>query len=155
MATGTPDGVDLVDKDNAGSLFLGILKEVTHARGADTHEHLDEVGARHGEEWHVGLACHGFGQKGLASARRTHEEHSLGDLAAEVGVALGVLEEVDHLHDLLLGARQTGDILEGGVGGSLAVVHLGFALAYTEDAATAAHLALRDAAHDDEEEDEE
>ena len=66
---------------------------------------------------------------------------------------LGVLKEVDDLHHLLLRARQSGDVLEGGIGGGLSIVHLGLALAYAEDAATtAAHLALRDAAHQHEEE---
>jgi hypothetical protein len=42
------DGVDLVDEDDGGRLGLGLLEEVAHAAGADAHEHLDEVRARHG-----------------------------------------------------------------------------------------------------------
>src|SRR5690625_2065571 len=37
------DGVDLVDKDDTGRLFLRLLEEVAHARRADADEHFDEV----------------------------------------------------------------------------------------------------------------
>src|SRR6202034_4317434 len=47
----TPDGVDLVHEDDAGAVLLGLLEEVTHARGADADEHLDEVRARDRKEW--------------------------------------------------------------------------------------------------------
>ena len=50
------DGVDLVHEDDAGTGLLGLLEEVAHAGGADADEHLDEVGARDGEERHTRLA---------------------------------------------------------------------------------------------------
>ena len=50
------DGVDFVDKDDAGRVLLGLFEHVAHAGGADADEHLDEVRARNGEERHVGLA---------------------------------------------------------------------------------------------------
>jgi len=39
------DRVDLVHEDDARRGLLGLLEEVTHARGADADEHLDEVGS--------------------------------------------------------------------------------------------------------------
>ena len=36
------DGIDLVDKDNARCLFLGLLKEIAHLRRAHADEHLDK-----------------------------------------------------------------------------------------------------------------
>ena len=44
VATGTTHGVNLVDKDDAGGLLLGLAEEVSHARGTDADEHLDEIG---------------------------------------------------------------------------------------------------------------
>ena len=44
------DGVDLVDEDDAGRVLLALLEQVADARGADAHEHLDEVRARDREE---------------------------------------------------------------------------------------------------------
>ncbi len=63
MAT---DRIDLVDEDDAGRVLLGLLEHVAHAAGADTDEHLDEVGARNAEERNFGLAGDRLGQKGLA-----------------------------------------------------------------------------------------
>ena len=43
MAAMAADRIDLVDEDDAGRVLLGLLKHVTHARCADTDEHLDEI----------------------------------------------------------------------------------------------------------------
>src|SRR5690606_4074085 len=38
------DRIDFVDEDDARGLLLGVFEHVTHARGTDADEHLDEVG---------------------------------------------------------------------------------------------------------------
>ena len=53
-----PDGIDLVDKDDARGTLLTLLKQVPDAAGTHAHEHLDEVGAGNREKRHVGLARH-------------------------------------------------------------------------------------------------
>src|SRR4030095_6210843 len=85
------DGVDLVHEDDAWRVLLPLLEQVAHARGAHADEHLDEVGARDGEERHVGLAGDGLGQERLAGAGRSDEEDALRDLAAELLELLRVL----------------------------------------------------------------
>ena len=45
LATGTAHCVNLVDKDDAGCLLLGLAEEIAYARCAHTDEHLHEVGA--------------------------------------------------------------------------------------------------------------
>ena len=57
-------GVDLVDEDDAGRVLLALLEEVADAGRAHPHEHLHEVGARDGEEGHVGLARRWRGRGG-------------------------------------------------------------------------------------------
>ena len=42
-ATLTPDGVDLVDKDDAWRIFFGLREQVTNAGCTHTDEHFDEV----------------------------------------------------------------------------------------------------------------
>jgi hypothetical protein len=42
-ATLSPDRIDLVDKHDTRGVALGLVEKVSHARGADTHEHLDEL----------------------------------------------------------------------------------------------------------------
>ena len=71
LAAGAAHGVYLVDKDDGRCFLLGLAEQVAHAAGAHAHEHLDEITARDGEERHVCLAGHGFGQQRLACARRT------------------------------------------------------------------------------------
>ena len=135
------DGVDLVDEDDAGGVLLPLLEQVAHARGADADEHLDEVGAGDREERHVGLAGDGAGEQGLAGSRRAHQQHALGDAAAELLELLGLLEELDDLLQLLLGLLDAGDVLERHLlaGG---VEELGLALAEGERLVAAGlHLA--------------
>src|SRR4029450_965390 len=96
------DRVDLVEEHERGSLLLGLLEQLADPRGAQANEHLDELGARHEEERHVGLAGDGAGEKGLAASRRTEEQHALRDPAPEPLVLLRVAQELDDLLELLL-----------------------------------------------------
>lgn len=90
LAAGTPHSIDFIYEHDARSFLLGFLEEVTHTRGSHAYEHLHEVGARHREERHIGLAGHGLCQEGLAGARRAYKESALGYLSAEIGIALRI-----------------------------------------------------------------
>src|SRR6266699_1453251 len=93
------DRVQLVDEDDARRLVLGLLEQVAHPRGADAHEHLDELRAGQGEEGYVGLAGDGPREQGLAGARRPDDQDALRDAPAEPLVLAWVLEEVDDLDE--------------------------------------------------------
>jgi len=110
---GLPDGVQLVDEDDAGRLLLGLLEEVAHARGPDADEHLDELRAREEKEGDVGLAGHGAREEGLAAAGGTDHEHALRDAPAQSLVLRGVAEEVHHFHQLRLGLVHPRHVVEG------------------------------------------
>eukprot|EP00962_Isochrysis_galbana_P028323 scaffold8934_cov94-Isochrysis_galbana.AAC.2 len=151
LATRAADGVDLVNEDEAGRVGPGLGEQVAHARRADAHEHLDKVGARDGVEGRLRLTRCGLGQQSLATTGRSDEQRSLWDLGAELGVTLGLLENVDELHHLHLGLLQPGHVLEAGL-------HLGrldsLGLAHVEQPAAgahAAHAAHGAAGHGDEE----
>ena len=107
------DGVDLVDEDDAGRMALALLEEVAHPARAHADEHLDEVGAGHGEERPARLTRHGLGQQGLAGARRADQQRALGEPAAQPGELLRVLEELDDLLQLDLGLVGAGHVGEG------------------------------------------
>src|SRR3546814_11738014 len=87
-----PDGVDLVDEDDARRVALGLLEHVAHARRADTDEHLDEIRTRNGEEGNARLAGDRAGEQGLAGAGRTDEPRALRNLAAQLGKFRRVLQ---------------------------------------------------------------
>ena len=135
--TGFADGVNFVDKDNARCHLGGLLKEVAHAAGAHAHEHLHKVRTGDGEERHIGLTGHGLGQQRFAGTGRAHQQGALGELGADGGVFLRIVEEVDDLLQRFLCLVLTGHILEGDAGG-LFHIDLGIGLAHIADAADAA-----------------
>ena len=86
----------------AGRRLLGLREQVAHARGADADEQLHELGRGDREERHGRLTRQRPGEQRLARAGRTREQHPARDPAAEAAVLVGVLEEVDDLHQLRL-----------------------------------------------------
>ena len=111
-ATGATDRVDLVDEDDAGRFLLGLPEQIAHARGPHAHEHLDEVAPRNGKERHARLTGHRLGQQRFARTRRPHQQHAFGQLAAQSGELLRVLQKLDDFRDFFFGLVQPGHVLE-------------------------------------------
>src|SRR5437764_1222521 len=106
------DRVDLVDEDDRRRVGLGLLEQVAYPGGADTDEHLDEVGAGDGVERYARLAGHGPGEQRLTGTGRAEQQYALGDLRAERLVLGRVLEEVLDLVqflDRLVGPGHVGE----------------------------------------------
>ena len=139
--TGFADGVDLIDEYDTGGYLGGLLKEVADTGRAHAHEHLHKVGAGDGEEGHIGFAGHGLGQQRFAGARRAYQQSTLGELGTDVGIFLGIVQEVDDLRQGFLGLVLTGHIGKGDAG-LLFHVDLGVGLAHAADPAHASHAAL-------------
>ncbi|MNF48606.1 hypothetical protein D3C84_298560 [compost metagenome] len=114
-ATMSTDGVDLVDEDDAGRVFLGLLEHVANAGRTHTDEHLDEVGAGNGEEGHLGFACNGLGQQGLTGTGRANHQHAARDTATQTLELARIAQELHQFADLFLGLVATGDVSEGGL----------------------------------------
>ena len=106
------DRVDFVDEDDAGSVLLALLEQVAHAAGADAHEHLHEVRTGDGEERNTGFARDGPRQQGLAGARRSDQQHALGNASAQLLEFLRLAQEFDDLLQLFLGLFHAGDVFE-------------------------------------------
>ena len=104
--------VELVDEDDARRLGFGLLEEIANAGGADADEHLDELRSAQAEERHVRFAGDRARQQRLAGSRRADEQHALRDAAAEVGVLLRGLQELDDFLQLVLGLVDARDIRE-------------------------------------------
>ena len=107
------DGVDLVDEDDARRVLLRLLEHVAHPARADADEHLDEVGARDGEERHIGLAGDGARQQRLAGAGRADQQQAARNAAAEPLEFARVAQELDDLLQIELGLVDAGHIVEG------------------------------------------
>jgi transcription elongation GreA/GreB family factor len=90
-------GIDFIDEDNAGSGFLGLLKEVAHAARSHTNHHFDELRTTDGEKEHARFPGNGASQQRLARARRSHQQQAAGNLATQALELLRRLQELDDL----------------------------------------------------------
>jgi hypothetical protein len=104
------DRVDLVDEHDGRGNLLGLVKQVTHARGADADIELDKIRARDGQKLHAGLARDRTGHERFAGARRADEQYALGDARTHRGVVLRTLEEVHDLRQFLFFLFRAGNI---------------------------------------------
>ena len=89
------DGINLIDKDDTWSIFLGFTKEITDARGTDTDKHFSKFGTRDGEEWNVCFTSDGASHQGFTSTWLTSEKDATWDLGTKFFVFLWILQEVD------------------------------------------------------------
>ena len=106
-------GVDLVDEDDGGRHFFGLVEQVAHAACTDADVQLDKVGAGDRQERHAGFARDGAGQKRFAGARRADKQDALRNFCAQGSETLGIAQEFDNLGQLFLFFVGTGDVLEG------------------------------------------
>src|SRR5271165_1682203 len=111
-ASDPADGIDLVDEQDARTVFLGRLEHVANAAGTHANEHLDEFRARDRVERHTGLTSDCPPQQRLAGARRTDQQNPLGNTAPKPLKLLRVFQELDDLIQLALGVLEPGNLLE-------------------------------------------
>ena len=48
--------IELINKNDTGSLLFGLLEQISDAAGTYAHKHLYELGTRNGKEWHASFA---------------------------------------------------------------------------------------------------
>jgi hypothetical protein len=123
-AAALADGVDLVDEDDRGGPLARLHKQIPDPGRPDPDEHLHKRGAGDRDERHVGLAGDRPGQQSLAGPGGADHQHALGADGPGPPVAVGVLEEVDHLGDLAFGPLIAGHIGKGRLR-PLSIEHLG------------------------------
>src|SRR5882762_5641740 len=107
-------GIDFIDEDDAGSIFLDLLEKIAHAARTDNDIHLHEIRTGNREKRNVGFAGDCTGQQSLARARRPNKQHTLRDSSAELLELLGILQELNNFLQLFLGFVGSSDILECG-----------------------------------------
>ena len=105
--------VDLVDKDDAGGFFIGLLKEVADLGSAHAHKHFHELRTGYGEKRYMGFSGDRLGEQRLARSGRAHKQRALGQVCADLRVFAGVVEEVDDLGEGLLGLVLARHVLKG------------------------------------------
>mmetsp|Transcript_16893 Transcript_16893/g.29072 ORF Transcript_16893/g.29072 Transcript_16893/m.29072 type:complete len:407 (+) Transcript_16893:208-1428(+) len=108
----TSDSIDLINEDNAGSVLLRLREDVTDTRRSNTNEHLNELRSRDGDEGHSSLTSNSLGKKGLTSTGRSIKDNSPWNSAAVLRVHLRLLQEINNLSQLQLGAIASSNILK-------------------------------------------
>ena len=104
--------IDLVDENNTGSLFFGLIKHVAYTRRTHTYKHLDKIRTRDGEEWHFGLTGDGFCQQCLTGTRLTDHQNASRNAATQALEFVGFAQEVDQFLYVFLGLFNTSHIRE-------------------------------------------
>jgi len=106
------DGVDLVDKDDAGGIFFRVFEQVADAGSAHADEHFHEIGTADAEERHAGFTGDRARQERFPRSRRADEQHALRNSRADRGEFARILEKFHHFDKLLLLLVGAGDVLE-------------------------------------------
>ena len=125
-------GVDLIYEHYAGSLFLGLLKQVSNLRRTHADEHFHEFRAGYGEERHVGFAGNSLCEHGLAGARRANKQQALRHGSAHLAVLSGVMQIIHYLGETFLGLVLTRNVAEVYAFRGLDI-YLGVALAHSAE----------------------
>src|SRR5215813_7381909 len=106
------DGVDLIDEDDAGRVFLALFKQVAHTRSAHADKHLNEIRTGDREEGNVCFAGNRTSQQRLARSRRSHHQNALRNASAELLKLLRFLKKLDDFLKLFLGFFNTSNVFE-------------------------------------------
>ena len=144
--TAAADGVDLVDKDDAGGVLVGFLEQVADTGRTYAYVQFNKVGTGQGEEGNMRFACNRLGQQGLTCSGRSHKKRALGELGSDLDIFARIMQEIDHFLQGFLGLVLACHICEGDAC-VLLDIFLGRALAHAAHKAAAAGSAEQKA-HD-------
>ena len=110
------DGVDLINEDDRGSGFSGLLEDLAQPLLAFSIELGDDLRTGDGNEVGVGLAGHGPGDERLSRAGRSVQQHPAGWIDTQAREELRMAQwNFNHLPDLSDLAGKAADILVGDI----------------------------------------
>ena len=135
------DRINFIDEDDAGCVFLGVVKHVSNPRGSDSDEHFNEVRPRNREKRHLGLTGDALGQQGFASARRPNQQQTARNTTTQLLEFLRVFEKINHFLHFFFGLITTRNISKGDLVGAF-IHHARLAFAKAEGPAFSAPLHL-------------
>lgn len=92
--------------------MFALLKKIADARRTHAHEHFHELTPIDRKERHLRFACNGACQQRFLSSRRSDQQESFWHFRAQRLVTLGVLQEHDHLLQLVFCFLAAGYVVE-------------------------------------------
>src|SRR5579884_1988987 len=107
----TAYGVNFINKDDAGGVLLALLKQIADTARAHTHFH--EVRAGNREKRNIGFSGDSARQQRFTCARRSNQQHALGNAPAELLELLRLAQKLDNLLQLFFGLIHAGHIFKG------------------------------------------
>ena len=113
VTTVTADSVDLIDKDDARRVLLGLLKHVTNTACTNAHEHFNKVGTGNSEERYLGLTRNRLGDQGFTRTWRTHHQYAARDTPAQTLELARIAQELNQLAHFFLGFIATCHVSQG------------------------------------------
>ena len=105
--------IEFVDEDDARRFGLRLFEQIPYAGRPHADEHLDKRSAADRIERHARFARDGLCKQRFARARRTHDQHTLRDLAAKPAIAFCIAQKGDDLPEFGFGFIDPGDVVEG------------------------------------------
>ena len=110
------DGIQLINENNAGSLFAGLIKKVPHPGRPDADKHFDEFRTADTEKRNSGFAGNRLGQQGFPGSRRSHQQDAFRHMPSKALEVLGIFQKLDNLFQLQLRLFHAGHIFESHLG---------------------------------------
>ena len=99
-----------------GAAFRACSNRSRTRAGADADEHLDKLGARDREKRHARFAGDRARQQRLSGARRSDQQHALGDAGAQTAERFRIAQEGDNLLQFVFRLVDPGDVFERHLG---------------------------------------
>ena len=109
---GPANGINFIDKDNAGSFFFGLFEKVAYPGGPDPHEHLNKIRSRNTEERDFSFPRYRFGKQCFTCSGRANQQCAFRNFTTQLGIFFRTFQKVDDLLDLHLGLFKSGNILK-------------------------------------------
>src|SRR5580765_6852176 len=81
--TGLSDGIEFINKNDAGGFRLRLIEEIPNSGGPDAYKHFHKLRSGNVEERDIGFSRHRTRQKSLPRSRRADEQNSFGELSAQ------------------------------------------------------------------------
>src|SRR5882724_9374415 len=108
-----PYRVNFINKDDAGSVFLALLKQIAYPAGAYADKHFYEVRTRDGEERNVRFTGNCTCQQSFTGSRGSNQQDAFGNASAQLLELLRLAQELDDLAQLFFRFIHAGHVFKG------------------------------------------
>ena len=95
--------INFINEDDAGRIFLGIVKHVSNPGRAHTDEHFNKIGTGNREKRNLGFTRNSLGEQSFASTRRADQQQATRNTSAKLLEFGGIFQKINHFLDFFLG----------------------------------------------------